>query len=120
MRNGQVHIGVSGWIVYPRMKRAVWLEKLRLKFNLALNVHRADWRSKPHNFVHELLLRRSRKIHARLRTEPRIKEINVMLDSNFLERFPCESVPFLGRGLLVGVKPPPCANKQQHQNDEHN
>jgi len=65
----------------------VWLEELRIKFNLALNIDRANRCSEPHNLVHEFLLRRSRKIHARLRTEPRIEEISVVLDSNFLERF---------------------------------
>ena len=78
------------------MERAVWLEELRIKFNLALNIDRANRRAELQNLVHELLLRRSRKIHARLRTEPRIKEINIVLDSNFLERFVGEISSFFG------------------------
>ena len=28
MRDREVHIGVSRWIIYPRMERPVWLEEL--------------------------------------------------------------------------------------------
>ena len=28
VRDGEVHIGVSRWIIYPRMERPVWLEEL--------------------------------------------------------------------------------------------
>ena len=102
------------------MKRSVRLEKLRLKFNLALNIDRPNRRSLPHNLVHELLLCRCRKIHAGLRTEPRIEEINIVLDRNFLERFLSKIRSFLGRILFVGIKPPPRATKQRQYNDEQN
>ncbi len=102
------------------MERPVWLEELRIKFNLALNVDRANGGTEVHNFFHELLLRRSRKIHARLRTEPRIKEINVMLDRNFLERFVGKLSSFFGRILFAGIKPPPRATKQRQHDDEQN
>jgi len=39
------------------MERPVWLEELRIKFNLALNIDRANRRPEVHNLVHELLLR---------------------------------------------------------------
>ena len=46
------------------------LEELRLKFNLALNVYRANRRSKLHNLVHKLLLcSRGGEGHAHLRAE---------------------------------------------------
>ena len=102
------------------MERPVWLEELRIKFNLALNIDRPNRRAEPHNLIHEFLLRRSRKIHARLRTEPRIEEISVVLDSNFLDRFPGKRCSFLGRILFVGIKPPPRATKQRQHNDEQN
>jgi hypothetical protein len=102
------------------MERPVRLEELRLKFNLALNIDRPDRRSELHNLVHELLLRRSRKIHARLRTEPQIEEITIVLDRNFLERFLGKLTSFFGRILFVGIKPPPCATKQRHHDDEQN
>ena len=78
------------------MERPVWLEELGIKFNLALNVHRANWRPELYNLVHELLLCRRRKIHARLRTEPRIEEINIVLNSNFLDRFLGKRCSFFG------------------------
>jgi len=100
------------------MERPVWLEELGIKFNLALNVDRANRGAELHNLVHELLLCRSGKIHACLRTEPRIKEINIVLDSNFLGRFPGKVCSFLDRILFVGIKPPPRATQQrQHNND---
>ena len=102
------------------MERAVWLEKLRIKFNLALNIDRADRRGEPHNLIHEFLLRRSREIHARLRTEPRIEEISVVLDSNFLDRVSGKCCSFLGCILFIGIKPPPCATKQRQHYDEQN
>jgi hypothetical protein len=102
------------------MERAVRLEELRLEFNLALSVDRADRRSEPHNLTHELLLRRSGEIHARLRAKPRIKKIDVMLDSNFLERLVRKVSPFLSRILFIGIKPPPRAAKQRQHNDEQN
>jgi hypothetical protein len=100
------------------MERPVWLEELRIKFNLALNIDRADRGSEPQNLVHKLRLRRSRKIHPCLRTEPRIKEITVMLDSNFLERFLGKRCSFPGRIRFVGIKPPPRTTKQ-HEHDDH-
>ena len=102
------------------MERAVWLEELRIKFNLALNINRPNRRAELHNLVHEFLLRRSRKIHARLRTEPRIEEIGVVLDSNFLERFLGKRCSFFGRILFVGIKPPPRATKQRQHNNKQN
>jgi hypothetical protein len=120
MRNGEVHVRVSRWIIDPRMERPVWLEELRLKFNLALNVDRPNRRPEPHNLVYELYLRRRRKIHARLRAEPRIEEIRIVLDSNFLERFVGKVSSFFGRILFVGIKPPPRATKQGHHNNEQN
>jgi hypothetical protein len=78
------------------MERAVWLEELRLEFNLALSVDRTNRRSEPYNVTHELLLRRRGKIHARLGTKPRIEKIDIMLDSNFLERFVRKVSSFLG------------------------
>ena len=98
----------------------MWLKELRSKFNLALSVNRANRGPELDNLVHEFLLRRSRKIHARLRTEPGIEEVDVVLDSNFLDRLVGKVSSFLGRILFVGIEPPPCANKQQHQDDEHN
>ncbi len=102
------------------MERPVWLEELRIKFNLALNIDRPNRRAEPHNLIHEFLLCRSRKIHARLRTEPRIEEISVVLDSNFLERFLGKPCSFPGRILFVGIKPPPRATKQRQHDDEQN
>jgi len=102
------------------MERPVWLEELRIKFNLALNVDRPNRRSELHNLVHELLLRRRRKIHARLRTEPRIEKITIVLDSNFLHRVPGKCCSFPGCILFVGIKPPPRATKQRQNNDQQN
>jgi hypothetical protein len=102
------------------MERPVWLEELRIKFNLALNIDRPNRRAQLHNLIHEFLLRRSRKIHARLRTEPRIEEIGVVLDTNFLERFLSKRCSFPGRILFVGIKPPPRATKQRQHNDKQN
>jgi hypothetical protein len=65
-------------------------------------------------------LRRSRKIHARLRAEPRIEKINVVLDSNFLDRFLGERRSFVGRILFIGRKPPPRASKQRHNDYDQN
>jgi hypothetical protein len=65
-------------------------------------------------------LRRSRKIHARLRTEPRIEVINIVLNGNFLGRFPGKRCSFPGRILFVGIKPPPRAAKQRQHNDQQN
>src|SRR5262245_169087 len=120
MRDGEVHIGVFRWIIYSRMERAVWLEELRLEFNLALNVDGADRRSESHNLTHELLLRRRRKIHSGLRTQPRIEKINVMLDSNFLERLVGKVFSFPSRILFVGIEVHPRATKQRQHNDEQN
>jgi len=89
-----------------------------LEFDLALNIGRTDRRSEPHNLTHELLLRRRRKIHARLRTKPRIEKIDIMLDSNFLERLAGKVFSFFGRILFVGIKVPPRATKQRQHNDE--
>jgi len=102
------------------MERPVWLEELRIKFNLSLNIDRPNRRAELHNLVHELLLCRCRKIHARLRTEPRIEEIGVVLDTNFLERFLGKPCSFFGRILFVGIKPPPRATKQRQHDDEQN
>ena len=103
------------------MERPVWLKELRVKFNLALNIDRANRRSEPHNLAHKLLLRRSRKIHARLRTEAGIKKIDIVLDSNFLERFVRKVSSLFGRILFVGIEPPPGATKQrQHDNENNN
>jgi hypothetical protein len=102
------------------MKRPVRLKELRIKFNLPLNVDRANRRSEPHNLAHELLLRRSRKIRACLRTKPRIEKVNIMLESNFLECFVGKVPPFPGRTLFVGIKPPPRATKQRHHDYEQN
>ena len=102
------------------MERPVWLEELRIKFNLALNIDRPNWRAQLHDLVHELLLRRSRKIHARLRTEPRIEEIGVVLDTNFLDRVPGKCCSFPGCILFIGIKPPPRAPKQRQHNDQQN
>jgi hypothetical protein len=102
------------------MERPAWLEELRLKFNLALNIDRANRGAELHNLVHEFLLRRRGKIHARLRTEPRIEEITIVLDRNFLERFLGKRCSFLGRILFVGIKPPPRATKQHQHDDEQN
>ena len=96
----------------------MWLEELRLEFNLALNIGRTDRRSEPPNLTHEFLLRRRGKIHARLRTEPRIEKINVVLDSNFLECFVGKVSSFFGRILFVGIKVPPSAATQRQHNDE--
>ena len=102
------------------MERPVRLEELGIKFNLALNVHWANRGPELHNLVHELLLRRRRKIHARLRTEPRIKKINIVLNSNFLERVPGKCCSFPGCILFIGVKPPPRATKQRQYDDQQN
>jgi hypothetical protein len=67
MRNAEVKIGVSCRVIYPRVEGTVRLEKLRLKFHLALQINRADRRSHLNNFVHKFLLRRDWEIHARLR-----------------------------------------------------
>jgi hypothetical protein len=85
-----------------------------------LNIDRANRRAELQNLVHELLLRRSRKIHARPRTKPRIEEISVVLDSNFLDRFLGKPCSFPGRILFVGIKPPPRATKQRQHDDEQN
>ena len=96
MRDGQIHIGVSRRVINPGMKRSAWLEELGSKLDFPLNVGRANRRSELRNLIHKLLLRRSGKIHARLGTEPRIEEINVVLDSDFVNGFPGEICPFLG------------------------
>jgi hypothetical protein len=85
-----------------------------------LNIDRANRRSELHNLVHEFLLRRSRKIHARLRTEPRIEKNSVVLDSNFLECVLGKLCSFFGRILFAGRKPPPRATKQREHDDEQN
>jgi hypothetical protein len=95
MRDGQIDIGVSRRVIDPGMEGPTWLKKLGSEFNLSLNIHRANRGSELHNLIHKLLLRRSGKIHSRLRTEPRIEEINVVLDSNFLNGFPGEMCSFL-------------------------
>jgi len=120
MRDGDVHIGVFRWIIYPRMERAVWLEELRLEFNLALNVDGTDRRPESHNLTHELLLGGRRKIHSGLRTEPRIEKINIMLGRNFLERLVGKFFSFFGRILFIGIEVPPRATKQRQHNDEEN
>ena len=102
------------------MERPVWFEELRIKFNLALNIGRPNRRAELHNLIHEFLLRRSREIHARLRTEPRIEEIGVVLDSNFLNRFLAKLRSFFSCILFVGIKPPPRASKQRQHDDEQN
>lgn len=79
------------------------LEELGIKFNLALDVDGANRRSEQHDLIHKLRLRRSGKIHACLRTEFRIKEINVVLDSNFLDCFLGERCPFVDSILFVGI-----------------
>jgi hypothetical protein len=102
------------------MERPVRLEELRIKFNLALNIDRPNRRSEAHNLIHELLLGRSRKIHPRLRTEPRIEEINIVLDGNFLSRFSGKRCPFFNCTVFVGRKPPPRATKQRQHDDKQN
>jgi len=66
MRNADVKIGVSCRVIYPRVEGTVRLEKLRLEFNLALQINRGGGRSHLHNFIHKFLLRRDWEIHARL------------------------------------------------------
>jgi hypothetical protein len=102
------------------MERPVWLEELRIKFNLALNVDRANRGPEFHDLIHELLLRRRRKIHARLRTEPRIKKISVVLDGNFLDSVLGKCCSFPGCILFIGIKPPPRATKQRQHDDQQN
>lgn len=94
------------------------LEELGIKFNLALDVDGTNRGSERHDLIHKLRLRRSGKIHARLRTEFRIKEINVVLDSNFLDCFLGKRCPFVDGILFVGIQPPPGATKQRQHNDE--
>jgi hypothetical protein len=121
VRNGEIHIGVSRWIIDPRVERAVWLKELRVKFNLALNVNRANRRSKLHNLVHKLLLcSRGGEGHAHLRAEPGDEKIAVVLDSNFLGRVSGKCCSFPGRIVFVGIKPPPRTTKQRQDNDEQN
>jgi hypothetical protein len=121
VRNGEIHIGVSRLIIDPRVERAVWLKELLVKFNLALNVNRANRRSKLHNLVHKLLLcSRGGEGHAHLRAEVLDEKIAVVLDSNFLNCLLSEVSSFLGRILFSGVKPPPRATKQRQHDDEQN
>jgi hypothetical protein len=101
------------------VERAVRLEELRIKFNLALNVNRANRRSKLHNLVHKLLLcSRGGEGHAHLRAEPCDEKIAVVLDSNFLNCLLAKLRSFPGRILFIGVKPPPRATKQRQHNDQ--
>jgi hypothetical protein len=102
------------------MERPVWFKKLRLKFNLALDIDRSNRCSEPHNFIHKLLLRGRRKVHARLGTKPRIKEIHVVLDRDVLDRFFSERCPFFGAHLPLRVKPPPRTKKQCQHDDKQN
>jgi len=67
MRNDEVKIGVLCRVIYACMEATVRLEKLRLEFNLALQINRGGGRSHLHNFIHKFLLRRDWEIHARLR-----------------------------------------------------
>ena len=50
-------------------------KKLRLKFNLALDIDGPNRCSELHNLIHKLLLRRGWEVHAGLGTEPRIEEV---------------------------------------------
>jgi len=57
MRNDEVKIGVLCRVIYTGMEATVRLEKLRLEFNLALQINRGGGRSHLHNFIHKFLLR---------------------------------------------------------------
>src|SRR5438876_7218863 len=97
------------------------LEKVLLKLDVALDVNRANRRSKLSNFGHKLLLCRRRKIHARRRTQSRCEKVQIVLDSDALDRFLGEFFSFLGHGLFVGQEPPkPNPNQSQHDDEQGN
>jgi len=68
MRNREVKIGIFRRVIYARMKAASRLEELRLKRDVSLHVDCTYRLPELGNLIHKLLLRRNRKIHARLWT----------------------------------------------------
>jgi len=66
MRNDEVKIGVLCRVIYACMEATVRLEKLRLEFNLALQINRGGGRSICTISFNKFLLRRDGEIHARL------------------------------------------------------
>jgi hypothetical protein len=117
VRNSQLYIGVSCRIIYPGVERPVRLEELRLKFDFALDINRADRRSKLDDFIHKFLLRRYWEVHVCLRAKPCVEKIDVMLDSNSLDRILCKICPFPGHLLFGGVQIPKRAADQYQYND---
>ena len=85
MRNGEINLGIFCGIIYARLKSAMRLEKLRLKFHLTLHIDLANWRSVPANFIDKLLLRSRRgEVHTGLRAKARRKKVQTTLNNNFL------------------------------------
>ena len=120
MGNGQTDIGGFCRVIYPAGEGASRLEKLRLKRDVSFHVGGTHRRSVPCNLVDELLLRRNRKIHARLRTQIRAEEINIVLNENALNGIPAECLALLLHFLLVRVEPPNSAAHQCQQDNDHN
>jgi hypothetical protein len=120
MRNAEVNFGVFCGIIYPATEAASRLEKLRLKRDIAFHVNSTYRRSVPCDLVNKLLLRRNREIHARLRTQIRCEEIDIVLNENALHGLFAERTALLRHRLFVREEPPkPGANQSQHD-DEHN
>src|SRR5207244_5113521 len=120
MRNEEVNIGVSRRIIYAPMEVPVRLEKLRVKFDVALDVNRASRRSELGNLRKKVLLRRWRKIHARLRAQMRGKELCITLNSDALHGVLGELFSFPGHLLFVREEPPKTNANQSEHNDEDN
>ena len=120
MRNDEVNIGVSGRIIYARLEGPVWLEKLRVKFDVALDIDRPRRRAELGNLREKVLLSRLRKIHARLRAQMRVEEVYVPLNNDALDRVPGELFSFPGHLLFVGGEVPKTNANQCQHNDENN
>ena len=120
MRNGEVNVRIFCRIIYARLKVPVRFEKLRIKFDVALDINRASRRSELGNLRKKVLLRRWRKIYPRLRAQMRVKKINIALDNDALDSVPGELFSFPGRFLFGGAEPPITNANQSQHNDENN
>src|SRR6266542_5271956 len=101
MRNDQINISVSCWIIYSRVEVPVRLEKLRVKLDLALDVNLSNRRSELGNLCKKLLLRRRRKIHPRMRTQTRCEEVRITLNSDALDGVLANCFPSLAISCLL-------------------
>ena len=120
MRNREVNFGVFCGIIYAATEAASRLEKLRLKRNVSLHVRSTYRRPVPRDLIHKLLLRRNREIHARLRTQIRCEEIDIVLNENVLHGFVAKRLALLRHFRFVRVEPPKAGAHQYQHDDEHN